>query len=96
MHAFFFYGISCISLFCLFSNSYSIFYWAAEHLCSYSDVFLLWPGSPGASHAEISVVEALPHLTTAGKYTTHIDILLIYSFNFSLSEPFVSQICTLL
>lgn len=53
--------------FFFFSYSFSIFYWAAEHLCSYCDVFLLWPGVPGASHAEISMVEALSHLTAAGK-----------------------------
>ncbi|XP_016086508.1 40S ribosomal protein S8-like [Sinocyclocheilus grahami] len=48
-----------------------IFYRAAEHLCSYSDVFLLWLGSSGASHAEISVVGALSHLTAAGISRDH-------------------------
>uniref|UniRef100_A0A671QZX7 40S ribosomal protein S8-like n=1 Tax=Sinocyclocheilus anshuiensis TaxID=1608454 RepID=A0A671QZX7_9TELE len=61
----------------LFAYSFSIFYRAAEHLCSYSDVFLLWLGGPGASHAEISVVETLSHLTAAGctRKTRIIDVV---------------------
>ncbi|XP_076830074.1 very long chain fatty acid elongase 7-like isoform X2 [Brachyhypopomus gauderio] len=37
----------------------------AEHVCAHCDVLLLWTGLPGSSHAAVSVVEAIPHLSAA-------------------------------
>ncbi|KAA8590018.1 hypothetical protein FQN60_013383 [Etheostoma spectabile] len=46
-------------------QSCSVLHRAGQHLCSHCDVFLLRPGCPRPSHAEVSVVEAIPHVSAA-------------------------------
>ncbi|XP_060788576.1 ELOVL fatty acid elongase 8b isoform X2 [Neoarius graeffei] len=50
----------------------NILHWAPQHIRTHHHVFVLWSGSFGSTHAEISVVETLPHLhTTAAVRSSH-------------------------
>ena len=49
-------------------TSCSVLHRAGQHLCSHCDVFLLRPGCHRPSHAEVSVVEAIPHVSAAGEW----------------------------
>lgn len=45
----------------------SVLHRPGEHLRPHRDVLVLWPGSYRPTHAEVSVVEEIPHVSAAGK-----------------------------
>ena len=47
-------------------SPHSVLHRPAQYLCAHRDVLLLRTGCPGASHAEVLMVEALSDLTAAG------------------------------
>lgn len=55
------------TLLTLLTHVHSVLHRHGQHLHPHRDVFLLWPGGHRPSHAEVPVVEAIPHLFAAGE-----------------------------
>lgn len=51
----------------VFATTCSLLQRHGEHLCPHRDVFLLRPGCHRSSHAEVPVVEEIPHVFAAGE-----------------------------
>ena len=64
---------------------YSVSAGLPELFCSHMDVRLLWIGSYGTTHAEVSMVEEISHETTTGKIFEHY-ILHAFIYNQSTVE----------
>lgn len=49
-------------------HSYSVLHRPRQHLCPHCDVLLLRSGCGRPSHAEVPVVETIPHVSAAGEW----------------------------